>query len=264
METRPLALLPKLQGIMTATDRQTPENIARSMMADQVYANILTASYEETQNEYVRLLADKTLTEDQIHVLANVRDYVRVVTSLKIANDWLLALPKEDKVEDVTKKLVLELGDLANKEVEEFKKFMVTATQQKSTDKEVKRAWFWRKINDAIKENIEPALRNDIANQKDERVEQFHMMIRSRLEKDIMYKFINDYVFAAIEDGTKLTDVISHLEALFKSDVFKKHSEEINKVHDKLSTYIQAPAVVEEPTLDAEAAKEERNRNKEF
>jgi hypothetical protein len=235
--SRPLSSLPKLEGILTSADRQTPENIVRSMMSDQVYTNILTASYEETQNEYVKLLADKTLTEDQLLVLASVREYVRMSTALKITTDWLLALPKEDKVEDIVRKLDLELKDLAKKEVDEFKKFMVDSKKQKSTDKEVKRAWFWEKIDDVTDDNIEPALRNKIT--QDERVEQFHIMMRSRLEEDVMYKFITEHVFVAIEDGTKLEDVLSNLEALFKTDVFKKFSEEVNKVHEELSAYIQ-------------------------
>jgi hypothetical protein len=235
--SRSLSSLPKLEGIMTSTDRQTPENIVRSMISDQVFTNIMTASYEEAQKEYVKLLADKELTEDQIRVLASVRNFVRVTTSLKITNDWLLALPKEDKVEDVVRKLDLELKDLAKKEVDEFKKFMIEAKKQKSTDKEVKRAWFWEKIDDMIDENIEPVLRNKIT--QDERVEQFHIMLRSRLSEDIMYKFITEHVFVAIEDGTKLEDVLSNLKALLKSDVFKKHSDEVNKVQGELVNYIQ-------------------------
>ena len=247
MDTRPLAFLPKLDGIMTAANRQIAENIVRSLVSDQVFANIMTASYEEAHNEYVKLIADKTLTEDQIRVLASVRNFVRMSTALKISTDWLSSLPEEDKVEDIVRKLDLELEDLAKKEVKEFKKFLVAAKEHKSSDKEVKRAWFWEKIDDMIDENIEPALRHDIDHQTDVRVEQFHIMLRSRLSEDIMYKFITEHVFVAIEDGTKLEDVLAHLEALFKSEVFKKHVEEVNKVHDRLSDYIKAdPALAEE------------------
>ena len=238
MDTRPLASLPKLQGIMSDVDRQTPENIARSLMSSQVLTNILAASKDDSLDVFIKLLSDKTLTEDQIRVLTIVRAYVRGITALKITNDWLFSLPKEYKVEDIVSKLDIDLINLANKEVEEFKKFMIEATQQKSTDKEVIRVWFWNNINDEIQSNIEPLLREDIAHQKDERVEQFHIMLRSRLETDIMYKFIADKVFPTIEDGANLEDVLANLVAIFNSDVFKKHVDEINQGHDKLYNYI--------------------------